>query len=97
MILYLNYIKKMEKIIFENIFKYENNCLYKKNKQTKKWINCNELKPNKGYTRVCVNNKFYRLHRLVYKYFNEDWNIDDYSRNNSIDHKDRDKSNNKIA
>tara|TARA_R110000765_G_scaffold292595_1_gene388137 strand:- start:20 stop:496 length:477 start_codon:yes stop_codon:yes gene_type:complete len=77
-------------------FKYENDKMYKLNKHTKKWTCCNYNKSDNGYIRICINYKRYLLHRLIYKYHNEDWDITDISSNNQIDHYDINKSNNKI-
>tara|TARA_R110000851_G_scaffold75335_1_gene166116 strand:- start:56 stop:523 length:468 start_codon:yes stop_codon:yes gene_type:complete len=49
-----------------------------------------------GYRRVCINIKQYSYHRLVYFLHNNDWDIHDTSRDNYIDHIDRDKLNNNI-
>jgi len=49
-----------------------------------------------GYIRVRINNKTYQHHRLVYFLHNNDWDIHDTCCDNSIDHIDRDKSNNNI-
>ena len=92
----------MEKNFLENVWKYENDKLYKKHKQIKgKWICLNELKPHKtGYICVSVKvggkRKMYYLHRLVYLYHNPEWDIEDFSRNNSIDHKNQDKQDNRV-
>mgnify|MGYP003640049779 CR=1 FL=1 len=67
-------------------FKYENDKMYRFNKWTKKWSCCNDLKPNaRGYNIIGINNKGYRLHRIIYKYHNEDFDIT-YSPENQIDH-----------
>ena len=66
-------------------FKYEDNKMYRFHKQFKKWLCCNDLKTSKGYISVNINKKMYPLHRLIYKYHNEDWDIT-YSNNNVIDH-----------
>jgi len=80
-----------------NLFKYENDKLYKKNKRGKKWTCCNDLCIDRdGYIQVNVNNKMYKLHRLVYKFFHKDWDIDFEPYKNQIDHKDQDKLNNTI-
>ena len=77
-------------------FKYEDDKFYKLHKQTKKWSCCNDLKqrPN-GYIQIHFNNKNYLLHRIIYKYFNDDWDIT-YSHNNQIDHININKLDNKI-
>jgi len=51
---------------------------------------------DKGYRRVQINNKLYKYHRVVYFIHNDDWDIHDSCRDNSIDHIDRDKLNNNI-
>ena len=77
-------------------FKYENDKLYRLHKQTKQWMCCNDKKPEKnGYMSICINKKSYRLHRLIYKYFNENWDIT-FSPENHIDHIDINKLNNTI-
>ena len=77
-------------------FKYEDDKMFRFNKKHKKWNCCNYLKStNRGYIQIGINNKNYLLHRLIYKYFNEDFDLT-YSHNNQIDHIDINKSNNKI-
>ena len=49
-----------------------------------------------GYRQVMINYKLYKYHRVVYWIHNPEWDIDDNCRDNSIDHIDRDKSNNNI-
>jgi len=55
---------------------------------------------NKGYYRFTLthNNikKCYKVHRVIYKFYNLDWDIHDSSPSNEIDHFDNDKSNNNI-
>ena len=90
-----------ERKMLDNIWKYENNKLWKFGKQTKKWINLDDVKPNgSGYVQICLrvngNSKLYLLHRLVYFFHNPEWNIHDTCRNNSIDHRNGDKLDNKI-
>ena len=78
-------------------FKYENDKLYRLHNRNKKWICCNDNKPeSNGYIRIKINKKRYSLHRLVYKYHNEEWDITDISRDNLIDHFDINPLNNKI-
>ena len=76
-------------------FKYEDDKLYRLHKQSKKW-NCCNTKSNAKYIQININKKLYYLHRVIYKYFNEDWDITDTSHNNLIDHIDIDPTNNKI-
>ena len=75
--------------------KYEDDKMYRLHKQSKIWQCCNDIKANKGYIRIKINNKLYLLHRIIYKYFNEDWDIT-YSHSNQIDHIDINPSNNRI-
>ncbi len=87
----------MIKNILGSDFKYEDDKMYKLNKHTNKWSCCNDSKQNKfGYIHIRINEKRYYLHRLIYKYFNEDFDITDTSKNNQIDHININKSNNKI-
>ncbi len=88
----------MEKEMLGNLFKYENNMLYKIDKRTKKWICCNHLKPNKenGYIQVGVNCKLMRLNRLVYLFHHPEWDIYDISSENLIDHENENKLDNNI-
>tara|TARA_R110002126_G_scaffold209929_1_gene356508 strand:+ start:1031 stop:1501 length:471 start_codon:yes stop_codon:yes gene_type:complete len=66
-------------------FKYEDDRMYRKLKT--KWNCCNDLIPRpKGYIQIKINKKQYLLHRLIYKYHNEDWDITDISKKNEIDH-----------
>ena len=77
----------MEREMLGNLFRYENDMLYKRHKQTKQWRCCNDAKPsNDGYNRVRVNEQILKLHRLVYLFHNPDWDIRDSCRDNSIDH-----------
>jgi hypothetical protein len=61
-----------------------------------KWYiaKCNPSK--NGYIVCRLNKKLYKFHRLIYKGHNIDWDINDTKRDNSIDHVDRNPSNNTI-
>lgn len=77
-------------------FKYEDDKMYRLSKQTNKWNCCNDNKSEKlGYIRIRINKKLHLLHRVIYKYFNPDWDIT-FSNNNLIDHIDINPLNNKI-
>jgi hypothetical protein len=76
-------------------FKYEDDKMYRLSKQTNKWNCCNDVKLDKGYIRIRINKKLHLLHRVIYKYFNPDWDIT-FSNNNLIDHIDINPTNNKI-
>jgi len=73
---------------FDNQGGYKLKNPYWKLKKT--WI-------NHGYVKCKINNKDYHFHRVVYYAHNQDWNIEDSSRDNSIDHIDRIKTNNDIS
>jgi hypothetical protein len=81
-----------------NLFRYEDGMLYKRHKQSKRWRCCNDLKPFiRGYIRVGVNgNKMFYLHRLVYHFHHPEWNIFDTCHDNSIDHINENKLDNRI-
>ena len=86
----------MIKNILGSDFKYEDNKMYRLSKKHNKWTCCNDVKlDSRGYIRITINNKRYLLHRVIYKYFNEDWDIT-YSHSNQIDHIDINPSNNRI-
>ena len=83
--------------MFGNLFRYENDMLYKKRKNGSGWLCCNDAKPyNTGYIRVGVNDKMFYLHRLVYNFHNPEWNMLDTCRDNSIDHINRNKLDNRL-
>ena len=41
---------------------------------------------NGGYLCMSIGNKLYLYHRIIYKFYNPTWDIDNCSNNNSIDH-----------
>ena len=81
-----------------DLFQYRDNNLYWKERP----VNHVDIsKPagtinGTGYRVIMINGNNYRAHRLIYQMFNEHWDITDTSRDNSVDHKDRDKLNNNI-
>jgi hypothetical protein len=77
-------------------FKYEDDKMYRLDKRNNKWNCCNDVKPNNfGYIQITINKKNYLLHRVIYKYFNEDFDLK-FSYNNEIDHININKSDNRI-
>ena len=78
----------MIKNILCSDFKYEDDKLYRLYKRNNKWSCCNDNKPNNsGYIPIKFDNKKnYLLHRVIYKYHNDDFDITDTSYNNLIDH-----------
>lgn len=49
-----------------------------------------------NYITICINQKKYRLHRVIYKVHNPEWDINDSSLDNAVDHIDRNRLNNNI-
>ena len=76
----------MIKNILGSDFKYENDKMYRYDNKHKKWNCCSNNKPCGRYIQIGINKKLYYLHRLVYKYHNEDFDLTDISHNNQIDH-----------
>ena len=61
---------------------------------------CYKLKKlckSSDYIKASINGKYYLFHRIVYQAFNPDWDIEDNSPNNLIDHIDRNTLNNDIT
>mgnify|MGYP003149061430 CR=1 FL=1 len=56
-----------------------------------------KLYNDKGYLKTRIKGKLYYFHRIVYKAFNPDWDIEDNSKDNQIDHRDRNTLNNDIS
>ena len=50
-----------------------------------------------GYLSCGLNGKYYLLHRLAYKAFNPSWNLTDTTTNNSIDHINGQKADNRLG
>jgi len=87
-----------EREMFGYRWRYEDDKLYRLGKNPKQWTCCNGLKPgNRGYIQLWVNGKLMLIHRLVYYLHHPEWDITDTSRDNSIDHINGDKMNNKIS
>jgi hypothetical protein len=87
----------VEKEMFGYRWRYEADKLYKLSKKPKQWRCCNELKPHPtGYIHLWVNGKRMLLHRLVYLFHNPEWDIADTSCDNSIDHVNGVKNDNRI-
>jgi hypothetical protein len=88
--------------LYDNDFRVCEDKVWKKNKRSEKWKRIDTLIPNnQGYINVGLtddNNKrkIFKLHRLIYKAYHPEWNIDDTCQDNCIDHIDRDKTNNHI-
>ena len=90
----------MECIINNTKIKYEDGEIwsyFKKGKSKNfKWFLLKGCLKIDGYKKICINKKAYGYHRVIYQLHNNDWDITDNSRDNYIDHIDRDKLNNNI-
>ncbi len=102
----------MECVVNGELLKYENGNIYlwktmwcgKKLKVPNWYIIKGQIKREKNYTRKVTviggrtsgGGKCYKWHRLVYKLHNPEWDIDDISLNNIIDHIDGNPLNNNI-
>ena len=101
---YAHYKKKIKMInLFDNEFiVYSCGYVFKKT-ITNKWKLMNLNKNNNGYIRIVLKNKkkerrTFKLHRIVYYAFNmERFDIYDTSMDNSIDHINGNKSDNRIS
>jgi len=102
--LYYNIIIKMEFTLNDTLLVLcENNDLYywfDKNggyKLKNPYWRLKETWIDNGYFCCKINNKRYLFHRVVYYAYNQDWNIEDSSKDNILDHIDRDTTNNHIS
>tara|TARA_R110002012_G_C11301984_1_gene573460 strand:- start:64 stop:528 length:465 start_codon:yes stop_codon:yes gene_type:complete len=89
----------MEAVIYNRRWKLENGELfiYKVNKTCpSRWLLLKGTIGENGYKKTHIKNKDVLYHRLIYKLYNPEWNINDGSKNNHIDHIDRNKLNNNI-
>ena len=96
----------MECVLRERKIKYENGNLYwwyfeVRNIPIKnpRWIEFKQSisgSRERYYKTLEIKSKKYKVHRVIYKIYNPEWNIDDSSMNNQIDHIDRDSFNNNI-
>lgn len=91
----------ISKKIKDTEFRYENGKLYrehhiKNNKKLRGWYCVNDNCGCRARPDTSINGRKYLVSRLVYKFHNPEWNIDDYTDNNMIDHIDRNPFNNSI-
>lgn len=61
-----------------------------------KWVELKGSIKGDGYRQVEINKHKFQYHRVVYYIHNQEWNIHNSSTDNSIDHIDRNISNNNI-
>ena len=89
----------MEVIINDTKIKYEDGKVYSyiKNKNSKvfKWFHLIGH-TDKRYKKISINSKRYQYIRVIYKIYNPEWDIEDISTNNFIDHLDGNTFNNNI-
>ena len=50
----------------------------------------------KGYLQIYIGDKKYYVHRVIYKLYHPEWDIDNNSRENRIDHENRNRIDNRI-
>jgi len=85
----------MELIFRETKFKYEDEKLYRQLKKNGKWKECTNKLENNGYKqRIGINNKHFKQHRIIYLIYNQNWNI--YDTTQMINHKNKNRSDNRI-
>jgi len=93
---------QMEVIINNRRVKYEDGEIYTyfkwggTSKIYKWYLLKGAIHKETGYRIVKINYKNYQYHRVIYKLYNPDWNINDNSKKNLIDHIDRNRLNNNI-
>jgi len=92
----------MEVVINDTKIKYENGELWKwycrygrGDLKNPYWRLIKQSNSSNGYKLVYIG-KHYKVHRVIYYIYNQDWDIDDTKRDNSIDHIDGNKQNNSI-
>jgi len=88
----------MECVIHNIKIKYEDGELWLERKYKHKivWYLLKGSIHRNGYREVKINKKIYQYHRIIFKIFNKNWDITDNSKNNLIDHIDRNRLNNNI-
>ena len=74
----------------------ETNAIWCIDGRTKKWQAKSATRDGE-YLRMRIGNKKYKYHRIIYKFYNPDWDIEDGSQDNSIDHINGTKNDNRIV
>jgi len=74
---------------------YETGIIF--HKPDNKWIKVKVYTNSRGYDQCRIAGKQYVVHRIVYKAFNQQWDITDVSRSNYIDHIDHNRVNNRLS
>ena len=76
----------MELELFNTRLKYEDDVLWRWYRGLR-WKEVKQTPDKKtGYCKIELSGKTYQYHRVVYKVCNTDWDINDISRENEIDH-----------
>ena len=96
----------MECVVNGRRIKYENNELWYlyshtwrgplKNPRWIKFKQSNSVSGRQCYKKIKIKNKQYKVHRVIYKIHNPEWDIEDSSTSNHIDHIDINGLNNNI-
>ena len=63
----------------------ETNEIWCANKRSGKWA-VKKISRQHDYLTMNIGGKMYLIHRIIYKFYNPDWDIEDGSNDNSIDH-----------
>ena len=74
-------------VINGRVLKYdlETKLIWCANKTSGKW-RVKKISRQNEYLKIDVGSKMYYLHRVIYKFYNPNWDIEDGSNDNSIDH-----------
>ena len=73
---------------------YDDGLVERLHKRTKKWRVCQMTTRKDGYCVIRIEERVYLLHRIIYKAFNPDWDLDSHLQ---IDHINRDRGANFIT
>jgi len=84
----------MELIFRETKLKYEDEKLYRQLKTGKWKAYTNKLSPYGYKQQIGINNKLFQQHRIIYLIHNSNWDI--YDLKQMINHKNKNRSDNKI-
>lgn len=75
----------------------ETNEIWAIDGRSKKWVVKTLWEKSTGYVELDISDKTYKHHRVIYKFYNPTWDIDDGSQDNSIDHINGTKNDNQIV
>jgi hypothetical protein len=67
------------------------------NYKDKRWVIKKGCPDGNGYLQIWIGNRYYKVHRVVYKLYHPEWNIEDRSKENRIDHENHNRADNRIV